>query len=87
MPKSYKINSNLVALMGQDSLSVFAFEELSQKIKKATNFNLISANDFYLIETSCPWEKINDKKKDSFLIFNQKLFTKWQIKKSKQFIE
>ena len=64
MPKSYKINSNLVALMGQDSLSVFAFEELSQKIKKATNFNLISANDFYLIETSCPWEKINDKKKD-----------------------
>jgi phosphoribosylformylglycinamidine synthase len=64
MPKSYKINSNLVALMGQDSLSVFAFEELSQKIKKATNFNLISANDFYLIETSCPWEKINEKKRD-----------------------
>ena len=73
MPKSYKINSNLVALMGQDSLSVFAFEELSQKIKKATNFNLISANDFYLIETSCPWEKINDKKKIRYTSYFKQL--------------
>ncbi len=52
MPKNHIISSNLVGLLGRESLSAFKFQELSENIKKTSKFTLESINDFYIIELS-----------------------------------
>ena len=64
----YQINSNLVALLGQDSLTDFEFSNLSSQLKKNSSLNIQIVKDFYLLELSVDWESISEEKK--IQIFN-----------------
>ena len=61
----YQINPNLVALLGQDSLTDFEFSNLSFQLKKSSSFNLQTVKDFFLLELSDNWESISEEKKNT----------------------
>ena len=63
MLDTYQINPNLIALLGQDSLTDFEFSNLSSQLKKSSGFNIQTVKDFYLLELSDNWESISEEKK------------------------
>ena len=63
MLDTYQINPNLIALLGQDSLTDFEFSNLSSQLKKSSGLNIQTVKDFYLFELSDNWESISEEKK------------------------
>ena len=50
MLDTYQINPNLIALLGQDSLTDFEFSNLSSQLKKSSGFNIQTVKDCYPLE-------------------------------------
>ena len=63
MLDTYQINPNLIAFLGQDSLTDFEFSNLSSQLKKSSGLNIQTVKDFYLLELSDNWESISEEKK------------------------
>lgn len=64
MPKNHIISSNLVGLLGRESFSKFKFQEISENIKKTSEFSLVSINDFYVIELSESKSDLSEEKEE-----------------------